>query len=182
MTIAQQKKEENIIEYVLYLWQMQDLVRAANFDLTGIRAFLTTGDHSHIDLEAELTWFGGLIKAMQLAKAEKKGHIPETDELLVELNYLHHTLIDLDKDKEYTEAFNSAKESIDDFLKRSGNEHMNPIEAAMTGMYGWLVLRLQKKEVSPETLGAMKHFQGFLALLAVNYKKMRSGNLNYSLN
>lgn len=182
MTIAAQKKQENIVEYILYLWQMQDLVRAADFEMSAIRAFLDASEGSGMHVEAELEWFASLIRSMKLAGVEKKGHIPETDELLVELNYLHHTLLDLIKDKAYLEAWLAAKTSIEEFLKRSGNENMSPVEAAVTAMYGWLVLRLKKEEVSKETLGAMKLFQTMLSLLAGRYHKMRSGDLDFSLN
>lgn len=182
MTIAAQKKEENIIEYLLYLWQMQDLLRAADFELSAMRAFLSADESQEINLDEELEWFAQLSKSMQNAGTQKSGHIPETQEILIELNYLHGTLVDLLKDKKYAEAFEKAQPSLSAFLERSGNKDMNPIEAAMTALYGLLVLRLQKKEVSPETMGAMKHFQQFLALLAVRYKQMKKGELNQSLN
>ena len=31
MNIAQQKRRENIAEYILYLWQLEDLLRAMQF-------------------------------------------------------------------------------------------------------------------------------------------------------
>lgn len=31
MYIAQQKRKENIAEYILYLWQLEDLLRALKF-------------------------------------------------------------------------------------------------------------------------------------------------------
>jgi hypothetical protein len=182
MTIAAQKKEENIVEYLLYVWQMQDLLRAADFELAAVRAFLSNDPAADLDLEAELEWFANLGKAIKNAGVQKAGHIPETQEILIELNYLHGTLIDLLKDEKYSEAFKKAQPSLDEFLKRSGNQHMNPIEAGMTALYGLLVLRLQGKEVSQETMGAMKHFQQFLALLAVRYKQMKKGELNQQLN
>ena len=33
MIIAKQKRRENIAEYVLYMWQLEDLIRAYNFDI-----------------------------------------------------------------------------------------------------------------------------------------------------
>ena len=37
MIIAKQKRKENIAEYLLYMWQIEDLIRANNFDMDLIR-------------------------------------------------------------------------------------------------------------------------------------------------
>ena len=33
MIIARQKRKENIAEYLLYMWQVEDLIRANKFDM-----------------------------------------------------------------------------------------------------------------------------------------------------
>ena len=33
MIIARRKRKENIAEYLLYMWQVEDLIRANNFDM-----------------------------------------------------------------------------------------------------------------------------------------------------
>lgn len=40
MTIAEIKYKENIAEYILYLWQMQDLLRAVQFDVDALDGFI----------------------------------------------------------------------------------------------------------------------------------------------
>ena len=37
MIVANQKRKENIAEYLLYMWQVEDLIRASNFDMETIR-------------------------------------------------------------------------------------------------------------------------------------------------
>lgn len=183
MTIAAKKKEENIIEYVLYLWQMQDLVRAAGLDLSNVRIFLSTAEHDEdFDLDAELQWFAGVITAMKSNRLEKKGNLPEVDELLIELNYLHHTLIDLIKDNAYITNWQTAAPLLEEFLERSGNKHMNPVEAMLTSLYGLLVLRLQGKQATAETLTAIDAFKKVLVKLGGQYRDMRGGLRHFSLN
>ena len=36
MLVAQQKLQENIAEYILYMYQIEDVVRAYNFDIEEI--------------------------------------------------------------------------------------------------------------------------------------------------
>ena len=40
MTTAALKKESHIVEYVLYVWQMEDVVRAAQFDVGALRSMI----------------------------------------------------------------------------------------------------------------------------------------------
>ena len=37
MIIASQKRKENIAEYLLYMWQIEDMIRANGLDLGKIR-------------------------------------------------------------------------------------------------------------------------------------------------
>ena len=36
MIIAQKKRKENIVEYMLYMWQVENLIRANNLDMDKI--------------------------------------------------------------------------------------------------------------------------------------------------
>ncbi len=38
MIIASQKRKENIAEYLLYMWQIEDIIRANGLDLDKIKA------------------------------------------------------------------------------------------------------------------------------------------------
>ena len=37
MIIAKRKRKENIAEYLLYMWQIEDIIRANNLDIESIR-------------------------------------------------------------------------------------------------------------------------------------------------
>ncbi|MGF1565098.1 MAG: DUF4924 family protein [Flavobacteriales bacterium] len=181
MTLAGKKKAENVIEYILYLWQMQDLVRAAGFDLGAVRHFMG-GGNDELNIDEELEWFAGIITAMKANGVDKKGNLPEIDELLIELNYLHHTLIDLIRDAKYIEVWTIAQPLLDEFLQRSGNPSMNPIEAMLTSLYGLLVLRLRGQEPTAATLTAIDAFKVVLVKLGGHYHDMRRGSNHFSMN
>ena len=40
MIIAQKKRKENIAEYLLYMWQVEDLIRAAGVSPEGVEQLL----------------------------------------------------------------------------------------------------------------------------------------------
>ncbi len=170
MTLAGKKKAENVIEYILYLWQMQDLVRAAGFDLSAVRHFIG-GGNDDLNVDEEMEWFAGIITAMKSNGVEKKGNLPEIDELLIELNYLHHTLIDLIRDAKYIESWTTAQPLLEEFL-----------QAMLTSLYGLLVLRLRGQQPTAATLTAIEAFKAVLVKLGGHYHDMRRGNNHFSLN
>ena len=43
MLIARQKKQENIAEYLLYMWQVEDIIRACGGDIDLIRQRIIDG-------------------------------------------------------------------------------------------------------------------------------------------
>ena len=113
MTTAEEKRDQHIVEYILYVWQMEDLVRAVNLDLAALRTHLSSayqGDR----LEAELMWFGDLIQTLKREKKTAKGHVGALDEVMIELTYLHRTLMDVLKDEEYKSAVEAAKPHLDE--------------------------------------------------------------------
>ena len=42
MIVARQKKKENIAEYLLYMWQIEDIIRACGGNIDVIKSRLST--------------------------------------------------------------------------------------------------------------------------------------------
>ena len=76
MTIAERKYAENIAEYIIYMWQMQDLLRAVNMDVESLDSFLRSFLPSEEKIQEEKTWFQGLAKSMKRSGAEEKRELP----------------------------------------------------------------------------------------------------------
>lgn len=181
MTIAELKKKENIVEYILYVWQMEDLVRAVKFDPSAIDGFLG-GQFDEGEFGAEREWFTGLIRKMKNEKLQERGHISELTELLIELVYLYGSLQSVYKDSAFIAAVNEAKPFMEEFKSKSSESLGNDVEICLVALYGLLNLRLQKKEISEETMVAMTKFQKLMALLSDRYRKMKAGTLQVNLN
>lgn len=58
MYISQQLKQQNIAEYLLYMWQIEDLIRANGFDMEKIRKNII--DPYPITEEQKKTWSNGI--------------------------------------------------------------------------------------------------------------------------
>jgi hypothetical protein len=180
MLIARQKLNENIAEYVLYIYQIEDLIRAYQFDLDAIienyvRPQLP--DHSFIEQYKE--WYRDLIAQMRSQRIEKQGHLHDLRDILVEMSYLHNTLLNMANDQKYRTVFEAATPYIEEFKERSNLKDKNQIEIIFHALYMKLLLKLQKKEISAETEEAFDAMRVMLAYLTRAYHQMKSGDLNF---
>ncbi len=96
MFVAQQKLNENVAEYILYMYQVEDVIRGFQFDLDKImndyvsRQLPDTSFH-----EQYRAWYEDLIRKMRSQRIEKSGHLFLIQEVLIELSYLQNTLLNM---------------------------------------------------------------------------------------
>ena len=174
-TTAAQKRDQHVVEYLLYEWQMEDLVRAVEFDLGALRLHLSSayeGDR----LDAELTWFADLMRDLKRENKLGSGHRMALDELMVELTYLHRTLLDVLQDKAYKEVVDAAQPHLA-AMEARGEAGKSEVESMLIALYGWLVLRMSGKSVTPETQESLDLIRDWANLLAAKYIQMRAGAL-----
>lgn len=182
MSLAAKKLKENISEYIIFLWQMEDLLRAVNFDANALDEFIHSYTPDTGAFESEKSWFSSLAASMRADGVEQRGHVSEIHELIFELNYLHNTLLNIVRDKSYSDAYLLAQPNIKEYLSRTDGKSTNDIEVCLTALYGLMVLRLRKEPISDETDNAMRTFSGLLAKLSHHYRMMKQGEFNFSLN
>jgi len=174
--IAIEKHNTNIAEYVLYMWQIEDLIRSCKFDIGFIQdSIINRYDASEQAKEEIKNWYEGLIKAMKKQHIEEKGHLSEINELILELSFLHNSLLNIYNDEEYILLHQIAANNIAELQKRSKGENLNDITVCLNGLYGLLLLKLQKKEISKETSEAMTTFSQMLGFLSKKYREIKEG-------
>jgi len=174
-------KIENVVEYLLWMWQAEDLVRAFEFNPLKIDEFVLSQVSEEKGGDLLRDWYHNLTKKMKRQGLEKKGHLEELNQLLLELVYLHNTLLQVLKDEKYVQLFKVAQPHLEEFKKKS-NLKVHEVEASMNGMYGLLLLKIQKKEISPATEESLGTFKNLLQHLSLQYKKMKTGELNFTMN
>ena len=172
MLIAQQKLKENIAEYILYMWRVEDVIRALKFNIDTIQASVILPQSSDEKKVEEITaWYEDLIKKMKDQGIETKGHLEEIQEKVQELNFLHFTLMQQQKDKTYIAHHQSIQSDLNVFKEKSKMQVNSDVEVCLHALNMKLLLKLQKKEITPETEKAFKGFAKLLALLAAKYKQ-----------
>ena len=168
MIIASQKRKENIAEYLLYMWQIEDIIRANGLDLDKIKANV-------IDRHTELTdeqrrqmeeWYESLIDMMRREGVEKSGHLQLNKNVIVQLVQLHDALLKDPRFGEYTKRFYASLPFIVELRSKAGDDPKGEIETCFNALYGMLMLRLRGAEVTPDTQAAVSQISQFIALLS----------------
>jgi len=175
-SIAEQKRSESIAEYLLFMWQMEDLLRSVDLNLET----LTQNVLADLPVEQQIKnkkWFGEMIDEMKKSGLQVSGHLSETYEILNELQVLEKALITVIHDEQFMALRESTKPFLAEFKQKLNAVPQSDIEIALTAMYGALILKLAKKEISPETRAAIDKFSMYLRSLSKSYRDMKSGNL-----
>jgi len=178
MNIFETIKQNNIAEYILFIWQAEDMVRAFSLDIDNINSSIIKDfNGNEADLLSLKVWYQDLIKKLKTQGKIEKGHLNEINEIVNELNYLHATLINLMQDSSYTDLYKVALPYINDFREKSDSPNESDIHLCLNALYGKLILKLKGTDISEETEKAFKHFRNVLAHLSVRYKDMKAGTL-----
>jgi hypothetical protein len=180
MLIAVEKKESNIAEYILYMWQIEDIIRSHHFDLSQITESVISRFNAPAEVQYDMKlWYQNLIEQMMKEGVADKGHLSATMKHLEELNNLHNSLLTTMQDAKYQEAYLAAKDNMNNFMLKSGGESMNEIHTCLNGLYGFLMLKLKGTEISSATKEAMSSFSKLLAVLVDRYNKLKKGELSF---
>lgn len=180
MLIAQEKKKTNIAEYILYMWQIEDIIRSHHFDLSQITENVISRFNAPTEVQYDMKlWYQNLIEQMMKEGVADKGHLSSTMKHLEELNNLHNSLLTTMQDAKYQEAYLAAKDNLNNFMLKAGGESRNEIHTSLIGLYGFLLLKLKGAEISSATKEAMASFSTLLAVLVDRYNKLQKGELAF---
>lgn len=182
MITASAKKRENIAEYLLYMWQIEDLIRAYGLDIDRINAEIV-GRYEGLDdrqRKKMSEWYESLIDMMRREGKEQKGHLQLNINTLADLEQLHRKLLSDPKFADYSAEYYNTLPLIVELRSKAGENKKDEIETLFDALYGILMLRLQKKEISDDTLKAMSQISKLLAKLSAYYKKDYNNELELS--
>ena len=172
MFIAQELRKKNIAEYLLYMWQIEDTIRAFDCSLRRVRdEYVARFDYSDEQKEEETDWFGNLIRMMNQEGCREKGHLQINKVTMQMLTDLHNQLLQSTKFPFYNTAYYKVLPFIVELRNRGADKEENEIETCLNSLYGVMMLRLQKKDISPDTLHAVKEISTFVGMLSDYYKK-----------
>ena len=151
-------KKENIAEFILQTWQMEDLVRAFQND----------------EALEQNTYLRDLKDMMRAEGVMERGHIQLAEIAVSEMDELHHQLYD--EEATYRAAWLQLLPSINLLKAKTDDPTQSDMQMCLTFLYEIMLLRLQKKPVSPETTAVQQSVSRLLAILAATYRDLAENN------
>ena len=179
MTISQQLRKDNIVGYLLYMWQVEDTIRAYQCDLSAIkRDYISRFDLTDEQREETIDWYGNLIRMIREEGLTQGGHIQINKIIVQQLDELHAQLLQSPKFPFYSSEYYKVLPFIVE-LRNRGSKDFSEVETCLNAVYGVTLLRLQNKEISVSTSNAVKEISTFLGMLSDYYKKDKEEGLKF---
>ena len=151
-------KKDNIAEYILQTWQMEDLVRAFRDD----------------EALEQNTYLRDLKDMMRAEGVMERGHIQLAEIAVSEMDELHQRLYD--EEATYRAAWLQILPSITMLKAKTDDPTQSDMQMCLTFLYEIMLLRLQKKPISPETTAVQQSVSRLLAILAATYRDLAENN------
>ena len=146
-------KRDNIAEYILWLWQMEDYLRAFPQQAEASQELHELNEMMHRE---------GIVE---------RGHLQLAQNALDEVEGMHREL--LNEDAMYCAAVMRLQPSLNLLKAKTDRPTMSDIEACFILLYQIMLLRLQKKEISPETAQVQQQATQLLQFLSRAYRDVK---------
>jgi hypothetical protein len=180
MLVAQEKRKTNIAEYILYMWQVEDLLRACSFDAELIESKLVSRFNADEKTAKEITaWYNNLAIMMEKENIREKGHLQVIVNLMNDLNEFHLKLIETQTDDEYLQLYRMNYDAIGEFILKSGRSAENEVVACLNALYGLILLKLKNAEISSHTLKTMAGFGQMIGHLSARYIQFENDDFEF---
>ena len=202
MYIAEKLRRENVAEYLLYMWQVEDVVRAYGMDVERIgKEYVPQFGLDEEKSEELRGWYGRIIEMMREEDVVEKGHLQINKNVLILLTDLHVQLLRSSKYPFYSAAYYKALPFIVELRRKEaeaeaamespgkgrnegeerskGEEAKGEIEKGLEALYGVMMLRLQKKEISAETGAAVGSIARWIGMLSEYEKREKKGEVEF---
>lgn len=171
MYIASNKRKENVAEYLLYMWQIEDIIRANDLDIDKIEKNVIDRFGLNEAQRHEMReWYESLIDMMRREDVVKSGHLQINRNIITGLVDLHQALLKDPRFPEYTAEFYKTLPYIVELRSKAGDNPAGEIETCFNALYGMLMLRLKGNDVTQATLDAVGQISKFIAVLAAYFK------------
>lgn len=172
MYVAREKRRSNIVEYLLYMWTVEDLIRANGLDSERLRGTVVDkyGNLSVAQRREVEAWYDDLAAMLRREHKETAGHAEVLTQLCNDLYNYHLELLTRPDQQPYQEAFATAWPDLQLLLtKVKGAERMQHVELALNALYDYYLLRLRGDVTLADTTNAVRRLAAWLARLSASY-------------
>lgn len=174
-----QKRRENIAEYILYLWQVEDLLRALQFSPEAIYRTLVDRIEGADEQQKEniFNWYMQIVELLRKEGKEEKGHLEHTLHLIADLHNLHLQLQKLPVGEHYRITYMPLSLELPRLRQLMDNEEMSDTELCFRALYATMLYRIkgEHKSAIEDTLAVISPAIGELAAM---YGKVERGEID----
>ena len=186
MDIARAKRRENIAEYILYLWQLEDLLRALQFSPEAIYSQLVQPRQLPPDRQQELLmWYMELTNLLREEGKETSGHLDHTLHLIDDLHNLHLQLMESPAGERYHQLYGIMAAELPKLrilLGKSKNVDATQItdtELAFRALYAAMLYKIKDGDKADKTFADVTEIVSpVIAELAKIFKLVEKGELD----
>lgn len=179
MLIALQKRRENIAEYILYLWQVEDILRALQFSPEAIYTTLVAKTEGTDEQQKEniFNWYMQIVELLRKEGKAEKGHIEHTLHLIADLHNLHLQLMKLPVGEHYRQTYAPLAAELPHLRTLLDNDDISDTELCFRALYAALLYSIKGggEQAIADTLAVISPAIGELAAL---HGKVERGELD----
>ncbi len=179
MFVSRELRKKNIAEYLLYMWQVEDIIRANELSVEKIKTLLIEPCNLPAEQYAEaVEWYGNLVEMMRLEGVKECGHLQINRNVIINLTDLHQRLLKSQKVPFYSAAYYKALPFIVEFRTKSEGRDKSELENCFDALYIVWMMKLQKREINEGTLKAAAEISRFVSMLSLYFKEDEEGKLD----
>ena len=163
MYIAQKLRNQSVSAYLIYMYQVEDLIRAYGLDADRIAAeYLPRFGYDEKQMTEAKEWYESLARMMKAEGKEQSGHVRVVQNTLDLLEDRHQELLADSDEQEYRAVYYKALPHIVALRTQGNNKEKKEMENCIDALYGATLLRMQGKELSAGTQAALKPISDLL--------------------
>lgn len=172
MIVAQKLRKQNISAYIIYMFQVEDIIRAYGLDVDRIcNEYLPRFQYTKEQIADQRDWYAGLIRMMQEEGVQECGHVQVVKNTLMLMFDRHRELLADPKQPFYSAAYYKALPFIVELRSKGMNKEKNEIENCVDALYGATLLKMQGRELTDETKQALQPISHLLEMLSKLYNE-----------
>ena len=180
MDTAQSKRKENIAEYILYLWQLEDLLRALQFSPEAVYSQLVAPRNLPEEQKLVfLQWYMEIADLLRKEGKEQSGHLDHTLHLIGDMHNLHLQLLRNPVGEHYRATFAQLEPELPKLRALLRHDDMSDTEIEFRALYAAMLYRIKGDAARASAIGdTIELVSPVVGELAAMYGKVERGEID----